>query len=515
MQVDPTAKHEKLIQKTCLDLKKLEKLTEQEYKSIVPRNSSIPSFYGLPKIHKEDVPLRPIVNFKNSPSYSLAQHLNPILKIISKNNYTVKNGYEFVDIIKNVKIKPGYISTSFDVVLLFTNVPQDDTIIYIKHRLKQEPKWKSITKLEEEDIICLLKLCLQCAYFRFREQIYFQNDGVPMGSPISPAFANLFMEKLENTIVTNNPSINFWTRYVDDTHALIKGRKVKETLNKLNSFHPKIQFTVEIEKDGILPFLDVLTKRKDDNTIGHSIHRKATTTNRYMNYASYHHMSHKISVVDALTYRALRICDDLSVDSEISFVTTILKKNGYPPSLIEKRISTMKQKILNFPQAQNQDTKPRFILPYLGPIIGRLTHFLRRKTGYDFGYTPGLKISQIFQSHKDKREKRNCGVYQIPCQDCEEIYVGETGRSLEIRTKEHKADLRKLKDTSAFTQHVLSNPNHIINFKEAKIIHYEPKYFARKFKEKLYINAEQRPMNLNDGMQISDIWIPTLLSLLK
>jgi hypothetical protein len=514
-QTDPTPKYEKIIQKTCLDLKKQEKISEQEYKWIVPRNSCIPNFYGLPKLHKEGVPMRPIVNFRNSPSYALAQHLNPILQSITKNTFTVKNSYEFVDRLKKIKVKPGYVSCSFDVVSLFTNVPQEDTITYIKQRLKEETKWKDITKLDEKDIICLLTLCLQCSYFRFRENIYIQHDGVPMGSPISPAFANLFMENLETTIVSRNPSIDFWTRYADDTFSLIKGRKIKETLNTLNAYHPKIKFTVEIEKDDSLPFLDVLTRRKDDNTFSHSVYRKSTTTNRYLNFASYHHMSQKISVVDAQAYRALKICDAETINAELSFITSILKKNDYPSSLIEKRISSMKQKIQTNNPIQAQNPTPRFILPYLGPITGRLTHYLRRRTSFDFGYTTGFKMKNFFQAHKDKKAKRSCGVYKIACEDCDEVYVGETGRTLEIRTKEHQADLRKLKDTSAFTQHILKNPNHNINFNGAKIIHHESKYFSRKFKEKLYINAEQRPMNLNDGMQISTLWIPTLLPLLR
>ena len=38
------------------------KLDENTYRKIYPTGASAPKFYGLPKIHKENVPLRPIVS---------------------------------------------------------------------------------------------------------------------------------------------------------------------------------------------------------------------------------------------------------------------------------------------------------------------------------------------------------------------------------------------------------------------------------------------------------------------
>ena len=42
-------------------------------------NTRLPYFYGLPKIHKEQVPLHPIVSTIGSPTYTLAKHLATIL----------------------------------------------------------------------------------------------------------------------------------------------------------------------------------------------------------------------------------------------------------------------------------------------------------------------------------------------------------------------------------------------------------------------------------------------------
>lgn len=256
LSIDPTRIYEKKVLKECLNLKKANKLSEAEYKTIITKNATIPHFYGLPKIHKPDVPLRPIVDFKNSPSYGLASHLSKILITLSKKKHAVKNSYEFVEQVKSQKIKAGYIMASFDVVSLFTKVSQEHTISYIKRRLREEDKWKEITKLSEDDIISLLKLCLKCSYFKFRNKIYHQKDGVPMGSPVSPIFAELFMESLEGEILPN-PFIQFWKRFVDDTFAIIKGRKSRDILQKLNTFHENIKFTTELEENNKITFLDV------------------------------------------------------------------------------------------------------------------------------------------------------------------------------------------------------------------------------------------------------------------
>ena len=93
------------------------------------------------------------------------------------------------------------------------------------------------------------------------------------------------MEKFEQSAIeaaTKKPST--WLRYVDDTfvawsHEL---EELDAFLSHLNSRHPNIQFTMENEKDGALPFLDVLVTRKPNGKLGHRVHRKPTHTDRYL-----------------------------------------------------------------------------------------------------------------------------------------------------------------------------------------------------------------------------------------
>lgn len=51
----------------------------------------------------------------------------------------------------------------------------------------------------------------------------------------------------------------------------------------LNTLHGNIKFTMEVENEGRLLFLDVLIIKKPDGTLGHTLLRKATHTNLYLN----------------------------------------------------------------------------------------------------------------------------------------------------------------------------------------------------------------------------------------
>ena len=77
-----------------------------------------------------------------------------------------------------------------------------------------------------------------------------------MGSPISPVLANIYMEYLESRLLPSvSESIIEWCRYADDIFAIVPDNlNMNEFLVKLNDFDPNIQFTLEIENNGKLPF---------------------------------------------------------------------------------------------------------------------------------------------------------------------------------------------------------------------------------------------------------------------
>uniref|UniRef100_UPI001AE043E5 reverse transcriptase domain-containing protein n=1 Tax=Chryseobacterium sp. RR2-3-20 TaxID=2787626 RepID=UPI001AE043E5 len=160
---------------------------------------------------------------------------------------------------------------SFDVVSLFTQIPVEEAIETFEQERKLEPH-----------IIELLKHCLKNTYFIYEGQQYKQLEGAPMGSRLSPPFANMFMTSFETKALdTAVEKPTLWLRYVDDTFVIWPHGEAKlyEFLNHLNSQHQRIQFTMEIEENNQLPFLDVLVIKKPNGRLGHTVYRKKIHTN--------------------------------------------------------------------------------------------------------------------------------------------------------------------------------------------------------------------------------------------
>ena len=140
-------------------------------------------------------------------------------------------------------------------------------------------------------------------------------------------------EKKATEQVTHKPVC--WFRYADDTFIWPHGQeKLTEFLNNLNRLHNKIQFTMEKEEDGHLPFLDIDIYRKTDGSLGHKVYRKPTHTNLYLHQNSHHHPANKQSVLVSLIHRAKALCDQDSLTQELDFLITFFKDNGYSPQQI-------------------------------------------------------------------------------------------------------------------------------------------------------------------------------------
>ena len=59
---------------------------------------------------------------------------------------------------------------------------------------------------------------------------------------------------------------------------------------------------------------------------------------------------------------------------------------------------------------------------------------------------PQTTLRQVLVHPKDKVEKQKKAgvVYEIPCSQCEKVYIGETGRQLGTRITEHRKEAEKI-----------------------------------------------------------------------
>ena len=97
-------------------------INQSLFRKLYPTSSQAPRFYGLPKIHKPHMPLRPIVSGIGSVSEGVAKHLSKLLySVKGKNGNSIKNSIDFVNKIKDIEVPPGRKMVSFDVSALFTS----------------------------------------------------------------------------------------------------------------------------------------------------------------------------------------------------------------------------------------------------------------------------------------------------------------------------------------------------------------------------------------------------------
>ena len=136
-------------------------ITEELYKRLYPTGAGSPKFYGLPKIHKPGMPLRPIVSSNGAVTYQTSKEVARILKpLVGKSPHHVKNTLVFIDNIKGIHLGEDQCMMSYDVKALFTSVPTTKAIIIIKQLLEEDQELQQRTSLSIENITSLLEFCI-------------------------------------------------------------------------------------------------------------------------------------------------------------------------------------------------------------------------------------------------------------------------------------------------------------------------------------------------------------------
>ena len=100
------------------------------------------------------------------------------------------------------------------------------------------------------------------------------------------------------------------------------GKIVSAFNDCLNSIHPNTKFTIEVEKNGYLPFLVILIYKTAHGMLGHRVYRKPTHTDLHLNKNSLNHHLQKSTVLRTLLHRAIMVSDSCAscVPSLISYV---------------------------------------------------------------------------------------------------------------------------------------------------------------------------------------------------
>ncbi|CAF3835154.1 unnamed protein product [Rotaria sp. Silwood1] len=361
-----TEQREQSLIKFLLKLKNNKIISEKVYKEIRPNTCSrTPEAYFLVKVHKENQPVRPIISSYNSYNYNTAKYLAKLLtSAMTCNKSYTKDSFDFVEKIKKHRTTPGLLC-SFDVRSLFTNIPLDKAI---EIGIKNIRKYNKNIKLNDEELNELFNYCTKYSNFTFNDEHYDQINGVAMGSPLAPILAHLFMSNLEENI--NNykgkkPDIYY--RYVDDIFMIMNGtqKDISNFKKFMNNLEKTIKFTVEVQEENKLPFLDVMVERENNLLITYVYH-KPTDTGLYMKWTSNQPKQYKINLIKCLCNRAVRICSsDALLKKELDYYNKTFLANGYPLNIIKKTMRKIElNKTINTQQKLTNTETIYISMPY-------------------------------------------------------------------------------------------------------------------------------------------------------
>ena len=88
---DPTGKLKNKLAQTLRDITNQRGHSYHSYRKVYPTSAVPPKFYGLPKMHKVDTPLRPIVSSSGSITYGVAKKLaNIICPLVGQSPHHLK-----------------------------------------------------------------------------------------------------------------------------------------------------------------------------------------------------------------------------------------------------------------------------------------------------------------------------------------------------------------------------------------------------------------------------------------
>ena len=87
-------------------------------------------------------------------------------------------------------------------------------------------------------------------------------------------------------------------------------------------------------------------------------------------------------------------------------------------------------------------------------------------------------------------------IYEVPCGECNHVYIGKTGRTLRKRFIEHKVAVKKCANQNGITVHAWK-PGHQVDWESAKVKEVVPNIAHRKIAEVLLIHQTPNTTNLD------------------
>ena len=318
-----------------------------------------PRFYGIPKIHKQPVKMRPIIPCHSAIMNPAAKYVSKRLKPIIQSAPTIIHGTkDLAQKLSKLRLDPGrtwYIVTG-DVVAFYPNIPLEQCLDIV-HDMYVE--WYrdnvriDLTAADEERFRLfrrLLDVGNKELVTQFQDSFYLQLRGLAMGVADSPDLANLFGWFFERRArVLEEPSIPFYGRYIDDCLSIVYASSEQEAVDIVAN---RIVFdgcTIEWNASSYgAPFLDMFLYRDESNLLQHMPYRKSGNHQERIPWISHHPLDVKRGTFIGEMSRMATLCSLRShYNDALRGLVALYVKRGYPRELVLSWLKNKKEERWN------------------------------------------------------------------------------------------------------------------------------------------------------------------------
>jgi hypothetical protein len=206
-----------------------------------------------------------------------------------------------------------------------------------------------------------------------------------------------------------------------------------------------------------------------------------------------------------LVHTARSLCDQNSLHSELDYLRTTFRESGYSDRQIRWALNPS-ESVAPPPEVPASVA----FLPYVSTNFNRIGRLLSRHNIKSVGLPP-KKIPSFLRPVRYYLELNTPGLYSAPC-ECGQVYIGQTGRSIQTTIKEHQCHIRlEQPHKSAVAEHRI-NLGHRINFQHTTVLSTKT-YMDRIIREAIEIELRPKNMKRENGLLLSRSWKPLIHTL--
>jgi len=118
-------------------------------------------------------------------------------------------------------------------------------------------------------------------------------------------------------------------------------------------------------------------------------------------------------------------------------------------------VQKLKEKLEKIRTGTQERKKKWTPFTYFSPMIRKITNTFK-DTDIKIAYRATNTIFKQLTKKPDRPNNPN-GIYSIRCITCNKKYVGQSGRDIQIRYKEHINQIRNCNPQSAYANHIIQN----------------------------------------------------------